>query len=355
MNKKQYNNVIDYTLTHEAEAQSADSLKTARTVFNNMGVALPNGEISEVYETLKTNDYMGWKSCTMQEAQKAADRGTAAIGISKDRIVILSAADEEDPVTQTASVMTISETTPAVAVSDLEYYSYSYYTTENDSPVHFEDESLEVSVGWSGYNPLSGSTTETLCWSCSNSNVASVDYYSGYVRAKKVGTATVTVKTECGTYLASYTIKVNQCRKSVSTEKRIVGDLIAGDADMGILMPQVYNVKLTITYNICQINGNQVFLDDISVYTGYQKTYDIFDVDDPEIYVQDIKLNGQKLNMTDYNSDKIISPQTIWDEKISYVNQWVSLGSNISAKSVVLLDSSTLFYHDVDLSTTIQI
>ena len=126
MNKKQYNNVIDYTLKHDEMAQNDDSLATARAIFNNMGVALPNGTMQEVYETIKTDNYMGWKSCTMQEAQTAADKGTAAIGISKDRIVVLSANDEEQPVAQTASVMSLDENTSAFAVEGLRYYSYSY-------------------------------------------------------------------------------------------------------------------------------------------------------------------------------------------------------------------------------------
>ena len=123
MNKKQYNNVIENTLKHE---QSEDSLSTARAIFDNMGVALPQGDMKAVYETIKTDNYMGWKSCTMQEAQEAANNGTAAIGISKDRIVVLSANDEEQPVAQTASVMKLDENTSAYAVAGLEYYSYSY-------------------------------------------------------------------------------------------------------------------------------------------------------------------------------------------------------------------------------------
>ena len=59
MNKKQYNNVIENTLKHE---QSEDSLGTARAIFNNMGVALPQGDMKTVYETIKTDNYMGWKS-----------------------------------------------------------------------------------------------------------------------------------------------------------------------------------------------------------------------------------------------------------------------------------------------------
>ena len=81
MSKKQYNNIIDHTLKHE---NTEDSLSTARAIFNNMGVALPNGDMKTVYETIKTDNYMGWKACSMQEAQEAANNGTAAIGIGED-------------------------------------------------------------------------------------------------------------------------------------------------------------------------------------------------------------------------------------------------------------------------------
>ena len=143
MNKKQYNNVIDYTVTHEASAQTDDSLATVRAIFNNMGVALPQGDMKTVYETIKTDDYMGWRSCTMQEAQAAADKGTAAIGISEDKIVILSANDEEQPVAQTASVMTLDENTSAYSVAGLEYYAYSYGTTTNTL-----EQKLNTLVSW---------------------------------------------------------------------------------------------------------------------------------------------------------------------------------------------------------------
>ena len=114
MNKKQYNNVIEHTLKLE---QSDDSLSTARAIFDNMGVALPQGDMKTVYQTIKTDNYMGWKSCSMQEAQAAADKGTAAIGISEDKIVVLAANDEEQPVAQTASVTTLDENTLADCVA----------------------------------------------------------------------------------------------------------------------------------------------------------------------------------------------------------------------------------------------
>lgn len=124
MNKKQYNNVIDWTLKHEAQAQLEDSLEATRTICTELGVALPNGTIKEVADTLATNDYMYWRSCTMQEAQEAANNGTPAIGISEERIVLLAANDEEQPIEDSVSVMTLSEGTSAYAVDDLRYYAY---------------------------------------------------------------------------------------------------------------------------------------------------------------------------------------------------------------------------------------
>ena len=134
MNKKQYNNVIEHTLKHEVSAQT-DSLETARAIFNNMGIALPQGDIKHVYEVVQSDDYMGWKSCTMQEAQEAANNGTAAIGISEDKIVVFAANDEEEPVAETASIMTLSENTSAYAVDGLSYATYSNGTTGQGSNV----------------------------------------------------------------------------------------------------------------------------------------------------------------------------------------------------------------------------
>ena len=132
MNFKQYNNIIDYTLKHDADAQTDDSLKTARTIFNNMGVALPNGSMNEVYETIKTDSYMGWKSCSMEEAQKAANKGVAAIGINENRIVVVSANDEEDPVTETASVMALDKDILETSASGLAFYQYANMRSGGD-------------------------------------------------------------------------------------------------------------------------------------------------------------------------------------------------------------------------------
>ena len=144
MDKKQYNNVIDYTLKHDKSAQTDDSLATARAIFTNMGVALPQGDIKEVFETIKSGNYMSWRSCTMKEAQAAADQGIAAIGISDKRILVLSANDEEQPITKTTSVMPISGDTSALEVDGLKYFSYGRGNTSNPTTIYCSNSYLTL-------------------------------------------------------------------------------------------------------------------------------------------------------------------------------------------------------------------
>ena len=134
MNKKQYNNFIEHSLQYDCK-ETDSSLNVARIVFNNMGVALPQGTMKEVYDTVSTNEYMGWRKCTLEEAKETANKGTATMGISQDKIVILSAEDEEQPAPQTSSVSTLADNIQPVSMDGLQYYSYSYGTTTggNDS------------------------------------------------------------------------------------------------------------------------------------------------------------------------------------------------------------------------------
>lgn len=132
MNKEQYNNVIKHTLKYEQSAQSEDSLSVARAIFDNMGVALPQGDIKTVYETIKTNDYMAWRSCTMQAAQAAVNEGVAAIGINSDKIIVIAAIDEEQRMFQTASVMTISPNTNLAFTHDIFFFGYTGMRSSGD-------------------------------------------------------------------------------------------------------------------------------------------------------------------------------------------------------------------------------
>ena len=129
MDKKQYNNIIDWTQKTQPETQTVDSLTAVRAVCNNMGVALPQGDLAQVAETLATDDYMGWKACTQEEAQEAANNGIPAIGVGNQRIVLLAADDNEQPVTATASVMTLAKDNVSTATVSMSYYTYSGGTT----------------------------------------------------------------------------------------------------------------------------------------------------------------------------------------------------------------------------------
>ena len=148
MNSTQYKNIIDYTVSHNDKTNIPDNLETVRTVFKNMGVPLPHGTCKEVYEILKTDDYMGWHSCTIKDARDHVNEGTPTIGISEDRIVVISpegteetsgvsTAAEMSSATKTnetdSSVMYLSDKTSAIAVADLEYYAYSRASTNNNS------------------------------------------------------------------------------------------------------------------------------------------------------------------------------------------------------------------------------
>lgn len=227
MNGKQYKNIIDWTVKHNNTAESSNSLETVRAVLKNMGIPLPQGSCKDVFEILKTDNYMGWQSCPIKEAQSYANEGTAAIGISGERIVVLSAeVIDEDVVSDetqaaTPAVMTLSDNTSAYAVSDLQYFAYSSGDTNNNGIVinaYFEKSTLSVKVGWSGYNHLYGTRPTTVYWSSTNSNVASVNSSSGKVTAKAEGTATISVYTRSGTLIASYRIIVEGKRVKISKQ-----------------------------------------------------------------------------------------------------------------------------------------
>lgn len=128
MNKKQYNNIIEHSLQYDCK-DKVDSLEVARTIFNNMGVSLPHGTIREVYDIFLTNNYMGWRECTLEEAIKNTNHGIATIGINESKIVVFSADDEEEISTQTETVITLNDKTPARAVSDLKCFTDIHETS----------------------------------------------------------------------------------------------------------------------------------------------------------------------------------------------------------------------------------
>lgn len=148
MNGIEYKNIIDWTLKHE-NLEFADTLEKARAIFKNLGVALPQGNLAQIAKILKTNDYMGWTSCTVEEAQEAANNGVAAIGINDEKIVILSAKAETDEDYALTSagindiIRVVDEETPTLITDAYQFYAYSNATTtNNNSGSDFDNEDV---------------------------------------------------------------------------------------------------------------------------------------------------------------------------------------------------------------------
>ena len=125
MNKKQYNNIIGRTLVDEQHAQVGDSLTVTRAILNNMGVALPNGMLPEVAEVLKTNEYMGWRECTPNEARQAAMNGVATVAVNDESIMIVPADDEEEPIVQARYVAVVPQDVSDETNAETTYYANS--------------------------------------------------------------------------------------------------------------------------------------------------------------------------------------------------------------------------------------
>ena len=143
MNKKQYNNIIKASL-NEDNLQCENNLEAVRTVFNNMGVALPQGDFSKVSETLATDDYMNWKSCSQEEAQEYANQGVPAIRIDETNIQLISAEETDDSVEGVATTSSVLFNNNDLVIEELEpiskeptYYAYSRSSAPNTGSSQF--------------------------------------------------------------------------------------------------------------------------------------------------------------------------------------------------------------------------
>ena len=84
-----YSDVIRWILDHKANEHQMDKLTTIKTIFDNMGVAFPDGTEYETVRTIETNDYMGWRKCSEKEVQSIADEGTPVIAVEGDQVYIV--------------------------------------------------------------------------------------------------------------------------------------------------------------------------------------------------------------------------------------------------------------------------
>lgn len=89
MTAAQQKNIIQWTLFFHTELDKASSLQVAKTLCDSLGVAFPHGDCGEVLKALQANSFLGWRSCTCDEAQHFSNIGVTAIGIDFARVIIL--------------------------------------------------------------------------------------------------------------------------------------------------------------------------------------------------------------------------------------------------------------------------
>ncbi|MBR2848542.1 MAG: hypothetical protein IKB87_03695 [Clostridia bacterium] len=89
MTASQYKNILQWTLFLNPELEKSDAMSAVRKLFDNLGVAFPQGTFTEILSVLKNDTFLGWRSCSCDETQKYADIGIPAIGVANDKTIII--------------------------------------------------------------------------------------------------------------------------------------------------------------------------------------------------------------------------------------------------------------------------
>ena len=350
MNKQEYNNLIETTVAQQPGEK--DALQTTREVLSNMGAVLPQGDLKQVSEGLATDDYMGWRKCTVKEAQEYANEGTAVVAVSKDKIALVAANEDEGKVAANSSaVMTLSDDISALAVADMAFYANSRAGTTvptNNSGIHFEQSKQSKTVGWSGYCQVPSDCSIMMTnFVSSNPQVASIEYVSGIITTHKAGTTTITAITTDG-YSASYTLDVTKLTKHEQT-----GATFKCIGPQGLL-PIARYVILELRYDISAINGNMVKIDHIYAIAKTEIGNLPVDVDPPSVHVSSISLNSVELNtVRDY--DYLINDDKTWYAIKANANQWVSLGTSVGTVASANLHGIPVPPYNVEINTQISL
>ena len=223
MNKTQYNSIIYGTVNQEPHLQG---LELIRKICDNMGVALPHGDCEAILTTLRTNNYMGWRRCSITEAKQAINNGTATIAISENNIAIIAAENNDlSTVENNGIIIIVNEVTPALEVVGMEFYAYNY--AKMDEEIYLADEPASVmSLRSRAYVPVTSveicssnliteegkkyqleamvyplnATNQSVTWCSDNTNVAEIDPDTGCLTAKSPGTVTITATASNGKY-----------------------------------------------------------------------------------------------------------------------------------------------------------
>ena len=77
MTKNQYENIVETTVKNESADK--DGLDTVRAILKNLGIGFPKGDVKEIRASLETEDFMGWRICSPEEAKESISNGTPVI------------------------------------------------------------------------------------------------------------------------------------------------------------------------------------------------------------------------------------------------------------------------------------
>ncbi len=152
MNKEQYNDIIENTLDNESVENCESNLSTVKNILNKMGIPLPNGNLQDVFNILQANNYMGWRLCTLQDAQILSNKGVPAIGISKNRISILKEANEQAPRINNEAAISLSESANIYSVADMLFYGFTAMRTSGNQYADRTWSSLDAAKDYYGWD-----------------------------------------------------------------------------------------------------------------------------------------------------------------------------------------------------------
>lgn len=89
MLNSQYKNIVQWTIRYNQLSEDETAVNAMRILFNNLGVALPQGNLEDITKILKTKTFIGWRPCTCKDAKRFANSGVAAMAVSGNKAVII--------------------------------------------------------------------------------------------------------------------------------------------------------------------------------------------------------------------------------------------------------------------------
>ena len=133
MTGSQYKNIIKWTLYLNQGLKESNSIEVANKIFTNLGVSFPHGNYNEVFDTLKTEKFLGWVTCSRNEVQRFANIGVASLGIDSEKIIVIIPDYDINDLTASSDIVQANNTFVRHSseldneeYADLQFFVYSY-------------------------------------------------------------------------------------------------------------------------------------------------------------------------------------------------------------------------------------